>query len=280
MRDRLYSYWCGAGRGARMKYREASGRWRRRVFRRPWLILVVLGAATLLAAALEDHSLGALMLGFLLGSLLAGYIAVLQSPPAYIENWLVGAEGERRTARVLAPLRRQGYVLFHDLPDRRTDEHDRPGNLDHIVICTGGVFLLDSKQLGGETSIHGDNVQVQRRDDDDASYDLRWLAHGMRGRAVRLQEDIAEQTGISFVRPVVVFWNPFPAGVVDGETVAFIHGERLGSWFEEQPVKIAPDAVARTAEAIIAARPPEHRGWRRQPPRLLATAGPPSSTAT
>lgn len=271
MRDWLYSYWCGAGRGARAKYRTASGRWRKRVFRHPWSILVLLAAATVLVAALERHSRWPLALGFLLGALSTGYIAILQSPPAYIENWLLGSDGERRTARALAPLRRQGYVLLHDLLDRRTDEHDRPGNIDHVVVCEGGVFLLDSKQLGGEASIDADNVHVQRRDDDDASYDLPLLARGMRGRAVRLQEDIAQQAGISFVQPVVVFWNPFPAGVVDGETVAFVHGERLGGWLEAQPAKITPDAVARAAAAIVAARPSERRSWRRRLFGLVAT---------
>jgi hypothetical protein len=80
------------------------------------LILAVLGSATLLAVVAEEHSLWPLSLGFLLGVLLTGYIAILESPPAYIENWRTGSEGERRTARALAPLRRRGYILLHDVP--------------------------------------------------------------------------------------------------------------------------------------------------------------------
>lgn len=268
MRDWLYSCCCGAGRGAHAKYREASGRWRKRVFRRPRLILAVLAGATWLAWVLAGQSRWPLALGFLFGALLTGYIAILESPPAHIENWRTGSEGERRTARALAPLRRRGFVLLHDLSDRHTNEHDRRGNIDHVVVCSGGVFLLDSKYLGGEVSIDGDNVHVQRRDDDDASYDLPRLARAMRGRAIRLQEDIVAQTGVPFVQPVVVFWNPFEAGVVTGETVVFVHGERLGSWLEGQRAKMTPDAVALVADAIAAVRPPARRGWRSQLPRL------------
>ena len=270
MRDWLYSFCCGAGRGARVRHREASGRWRKRVFRRPWLILAVLGSATLLAAVAEQHSLWPLSLGFLLGALLTGYIAILESPPAYIENWRTGSEGERRTARALAPMRRRGYALLHDLPDRRSSDHRYRGNIDHVVICAGGVFLLDSKYLGGAVSVLGDKVRVQHRDDDEASCDLMLLARGIRGRAVRLQQDIEQQTGVSFIQPVVVFWNPFEAGVVTGENVAFVHGTRLSGWLQEQPVRRPVLEVAHVADAIAAVRAPEHRGWRNRLPRLRA----------
>jgi hypothetical protein len=47
--------------------------------------------------------------------------------------WRRGAEGERRTARLLGPLARQGWVALHDLaiPSSRA-------NLDHLVIGPGG----------------------------------------------------------------------------------------------------------------------------------------------
>src|SRR5580692_4228638 len=194
---------CGAGRGARKKYRAGVGRWRKRVFRHPRLILVLVS---------------------------------------------------------LAPLRRAGYVLLHDLPDRQRAD-GTAGNLDHIVVCTAGVFLLDSKYLGGVASIHGDTVHVQRRDDDDESYDRTRLASGMRGRAVRLQQDIAPQTSVRFIQPVVVFWNPFPQGVVAGENVMFLHGERLVAWLRQQPEKMPENTVRDVARAIADARPPEHCSW-------------------
>jgi len=279
VRDWLYSFCCGAGRGARVRHREASGRWRKRVFRRPWLILVVLGWATVLAAVAEEHSLWPLTLGFLLGALLTGYIAILESPPAYIENWRTGSEGERRTARALAPLRRRGYVLLHDLPDRRISEHGYRGNIDHVVVCAAGVFLLDSKYLGGEASVLGEKVRVQRRDDDEASYDLPLLARGIRGRALRLQQDIEQQTGVSFIQPVVVFWNPFEAGVVIGENVAFVHGTCLSGWLQEQPARTPAVEVAHVVDVIAMVRAPEHRGWRNRLPGLgVAGRGVPATS--
>jgi Nuclease-related domain len=58
-----------------------------------------------------------------------------------------GGEGERRTARLLERLTRDGYVVFHDLA-----VPDSPANVDHLVIGPSGVFVIDSKQWSG--SIH------------------------------------------------------------------------------------------------------------------------------
>lgn len=261
MRDWLYPYYCGAGRGAREKYREVHGRWRKRVFRRPRLIYVGLVTPIVVVAVLERHHLWLWGFGLFWGIILGGYFALLESPPARIENWRTGFEGERRTARALAPLRRRGYVLLHDLPDRRTSEHGRRGNIDHVVVSPAGVFLLDSKWLAGEASIDRDSVHVQMRDDDDDSYDLPHLACGMRGRAIRLQEDIVQQAGVRWVQPVVVFWNDFEAKLVVGDKIVFVHGDRLVGWLEEQTLKMTADRVVRVASCITDVRPTEHRAW-------------------
>jgi hypothetical protein len=58
--------------------------------------------------------------------------------------WRRGAEGEQRTARLLAPLERRGYQVFHDLAV--------PGsaaNVDHLVVGPTGVYVIDSKRYGG-----------------------------------------------------------------------------------------------------------------------------------
>jgi hypothetical protein len=65
-------------------------------------------------------------------------------PSAYAVAWRRGAAGERRTARLLGPLERQGWAVLHDLAV--------PGsaaNIDHLVIGPGGVFVIGSKQYRG-----------------------------------------------------------------------------------------------------------------------------------
>jgi len=267
MRDWLYTYLCGAGRGAQDKHDDAARRWRRRVLRR---LQVPFGAVAVLLIVLEmtNRDLTSWCLGLGLGVLIGIYTVLRDSPPAHIERWRRGAEGERRTARSLAPLRRSGCVLLHDLPDRRSSGRDLKGNIDHVVVSTAGVFLLDSKWLGGEATIDGDVVRVQMLDDEDASYEMSRLASGMRGRAVRLQEDIAQQTGVRNVQAVVVFWNRFPAGLVEQGRVVYVEGARLAEWLRQQSPTIAAEQVPFIANAIREARTPAKRTpWERMRPR-------------
>jgi Nuclease-related domain len=271
VRDWFYPYYCGAGRGMRTKYNETSGRWRKRVFTRVRWIFVALAVPIVVGsvvAILGQHPFWIWGSGMAMGALMTVYIAARESPPGYIENWRTGFEGERRTARVLAPLRRDGYALLHDLPDRRSSKEEYKGDIDHVVVCTAGVFLLNSKWLGGEVSIRGETVHVQRRDDDDDSYQIPKLASGMRGCAVRLQEDIAQHTGVQWVQPVVVFWDKFDAELVVGDKIVFVHAEQLTGWLREQKPRMTAERVAQVAACIQDARPSKHRRWWSRVPTL------------
>jgi hypothetical protein len=61
--------------------------------------------------------------------------------------WQRGANGERHTARLLRRLTQDGFVVFHDLAVPGSE-----ANVDHLVICPTGVFVIHSKQWSG--SIH------------------------------------------------------------------------------------------------------------------------------
>jgi hypothetical protein len=68
-------------------------------------------------------------------------------PSEQARTWQRGAHGERRTARLLDRLTRDGYVVFHDLAVPGS-----PANVDHLVIGPTGLFVIDSKQWTG--SVH------------------------------------------------------------------------------------------------------------------------------
>jgi hypothetical protein len=74
-------------------------------------------------------------------------------PSEQARSWQRGAAGERRTARRLHRLPRDGYVVFHDvaLPGS-------PANVDHLVIGPSGVFVIDSKQWTGQVYQSSDGL--------------------------------------------------------------------------------------------------------------------------
>jgi hypothetical protein len=74
-------------------------------------------------------------------------------PSEQARTWQCGAHGERRTARLLDRLTRDGYVVFHDLAVPGS-----PANLDHLVIGPSGVFVIDSKQWTGSVRQGADGL--------------------------------------------------------------------------------------------------------------------------
>jgi Nuclease-related domain len=74
-------------------------------------------------------------------------------PSEQARTWQRGAHGERRTARLLDRLTRDGYVVFHDLAVPGSD-----ANLDHLVIGRSGVFVIDTKQWTGQVRQGADGL--------------------------------------------------------------------------------------------------------------------------
>jgi Nuclease-related domain len=92
-------------------------------------------------------------------------------PTADTQTWRRGAQGERRTARLLTSLERRGYQVFHDLAI--------PGsaaNVDHLVIGQTGVFVIDSKRYHGHLHYAARQLWHGRRPLDRTLETLWWEA--------------------------------------------------------------------------------------------------------
>jgi len=181
-------------------------------------------------------------LGLLAGCTLALYMALRDSPPAYIEKWRWGSQGERRTAKVLRCLPRQAWRVWHDI------DGGNGTNIDHVVVGDAGLFLLDSKNYSGEGRIEDGELRVRWLEDPDDG----WVCHGivsrMRGASAELKEKIEAVTGVRvWVQPVVVLWMTFPQRVAQVSDVFFVHGEALKEWLLERK----PSARLSANERII-----------------------------
>ncbi|WP_134772996.1 nuclease-related domain-containing protein [Ornithinimicrobium flavum] len=74
---------------------------------------------------------------------LGGLILAVSDDPQTTKAWATGAVGEERLGRRLDPRRPPGRVL-HDrgIPGSRA-------NLDHLVVCPTGVYVVDAKRYQG-----------------------------------------------------------------------------------------------------------------------------------
>ncbi len=267
-----------AGGSAQQEYERRRARERERMRRAlpVSVAFVVVGLVagylvTLAAVAAIDHAfagstrshvqlvgpglahLAALVAGVALGGSIA--VSAWGRRPA-IEAWGRGAEGERRTARALAPLEREGFVMLHDrrLPGARW-------NVDHIVIGPAGVFVIETKHLSGKVAIAGDSLRLRGRSADAYLTEV-WREAGA-VQAV-LARELA--TPAMDVRPILCVpgaelgWSRFREPVAQGVRV---HGPRgMVRYLRNLPKRLTLGQVAELAAAVEGALPPIGDGGR------------------
>ncbi|HEX8861978.1 MAG TPA: nuclease-related domain-containing protein [Actinomycetes bacterium] len=132
------------GASAMTHYQQArASQWASFVRSLPWRLAGVIAAGVL--AGTLTHSAGPRLAGPA-AALAAGLVGwrLRFRVSAETAAWRRGARGERRTARALRKLIRQGWTVLHDvaIPGSRA-------NGDHLLIGPPGVFLVDSKAWHG-----------------------------------------------------------------------------------------------------------------------------------
>jgi hypothetical protein len=198
------------------------------------------------AAAVLAGGLGGGLLGTLVAPRLAGLFALVAAaglawglrfrPSADTLAWRRGASGERRTARLLAPLERHGWAVLHDLAIPGT-----PANIDHLVIGPGGALAIDTKQYRGRLHLDG--------------YGMLW--HGRRLlvstlRRTRWEADQADQVlGIADLQIpaiVAVHGAGVPWGRVHTDGATVVPARRVPELLQALPPILGPERVAWLAD--------------------------------
>jgi hypothetical protein len=159
-----------------------------------------------------------------------------------IEQWQSGAFGEQRTARELSKLGDEWFVL-HDLPRRNGT------NIDHVVVGPPGVYLLDSKNLGTEVRVHGDEL-IALRPDGRQHYRNRTAGSKVRGAAVALSHALTAARSGCWVHAVLVVWGDLPERHVPATNLDWVAGSHLVKWLTNLPAHRNPDRLARVKSAL------------------------------
>jgi hypothetical protein len=201
----------------------------------PWRVAAILGMG---AGGGVLGSLLAPRLGLVVGGLatfVAGWGLRFQPSPDAIARRR-GAAGERRTARLLEPLERHGWVVLHDLsvPGSRA-------NLDHLVIGPGGVFVIDSKQYRGGLQLDSAGRLWH------GGYPLAPALSAVSFEADRAAQ-VLPDPGVAVVPIVAVHGVQVPWGKVVNDGVPVVSGRRLPSLLRELPPVLGPERIAALAD--------------------------------
>jgi hypothetical protein len=224
------------GGSAQARWRRArAAEWAAWIRTLPWRVAAILAIG---AGGGGAGSLLAPRLGLVVGGLAATAAGwgLRFRPSQDARAWRRGAAGERRTARLLGPLERQGWVVLHDLAVPGSQ-----ANLDHLVIGPGGVFVIDSKQYRGRLQVDSSGRLWHGR------YPLAPAL-----RAVGFEADRAAQVltnpGVAVVPIVAVHGAQVPWGKVVTGGVPVVPARRLPSMLHQLPAVLGPERIADLAD--------------------------------
>ncbi len=225
-----------AGQFAAERYEIRYRAWLRRVWWALPLVALPLVAIFVMFGVLFYREHMEFFWGLGIGAGVALAVALAQSPPAHIERWRQGAEGERATARALRPLAKSGWVLINDV------QRDR-GNIDHVLVGPAGVFVLETKNLNGLASVADDVLKVRYRVAADG-YALDRVGTATRGRAASLHVQL-RGAGVrpGWLQAVVVIWADFQQRSVESDRTLWIHGKHLRAHVQLLPPRLNSDEI-------------------------------------
>jgi hypothetical protein len=119
--------------------------------------------------------------------LLGGMILALSDEPQSTKAWATGARGEVILGRVLDALISPGIRVLHDrrIPGSRA-------NIDHLLVCATGVYVIDAKKYEGRPSLRVDGGILRPRSETlmVGSRDETKLVHGIRTQMRRVEDHL------------------------------------------------------------------------------------------
>lgn len=244
----------GPGQSAQQVYKRRLRSWRASARRR---FLIGLAPVLALAGVLEWwigwHGIGVPLFGHIAAlAVVLAWCGTLTAPQ-HVRAWRSGAEGERRTARMLAPLARRGAVILHDRALGKV------ANLDHLAIGHWGIACINTKNWqarGTRVAVSPDGgtlwygAHAQNREVAKAQGEARQAAAALRRPLDGLPVD---------VRPIIAVHGA-PVGrrgilIFDG--VVVIEARRLRGHLRKQRRVLSPAEVAQAGQAADQALPPK-----------------------
>ena len=150
-----------------------------------------------------------------------------------------GRDGERDVAEILDELKRQGANVLHDIPGER-------GNIDHVVICSHGIFVVETKAWSKPANIwemgfDGERIHIATRAPDAAPIVQ------CKAEVGDIKSLLKESTSKTFpVRGVVVFldWFVNRKPGARGAEIWVLNPKELAGWIGREPDILSAADVA------------------------------------
>ena len=151
-----------------------------------------------------------------------------------------GRDGEKAVGQYLELLRENGAKIFHDIPAKGF-------NLDHVVICKSGVYVIETKTFSkpdkGEAKIlfNGEAIFLNGKIENNKP------VVQVKAAANWLKDLINESTGRKFaIKPVVVFpgWYIEPTSEAKSSEVWVLNPRALPAFIGNSKEQLSTEEVS------------------------------------
>ncbi|MFG2225358.1 nuclease-related domain-containing protein [Streptomyces sp. NPDC048644] len=172
---------------------------------------------------------------------LAGAVGISTRAGRLADRSAAGAEGERRTARRIAPLTSEGWVILHDraLPRGKA-------NVDHLAISpTGTVLLPDTKRWSAKWRLRVVNGRLLH-----GSLDVTNRLRGVRHEARIVQQAL----GVPVTPLVLMDGAPLEGGELAVDGIRIVPADRACAVLRglgRVPGQRRADDLANAAERLL-----------------------------
>ena len=156
-----------------------------------------------------------------------------------VRNLKKGRDGERQVAELLDELKRHGDHVLHDIPGEK-------GNVDHVVIGTRGIFVVETKAWSKPDKVwqmdfDGEHIHIATRTPDAAPIIQ------CKAEVASIKALLRESTSKLFpVRGVVVFldWFVNRTPSARGSDIWVLNPKELAGWIRREPESLSAADVA------------------------------------
>ncbi|MDD2272431.1 MAG: nuclease-related domain-containing protein [Desulfuromonadaceae bacterium] len=150
-----------------------------------------------------------------------------------------GAAAEVKVAATMAELP-EGFTAFHDLAFSGF-------NIDHVVIGTSGIFLVETKSHGGKVTTEGDKLLLNGNPTDKDFINQTW------SQTYQLKSFLKEQTGKEYqVKPVLCFSKAFVQLRQAIKGVAVVNSKFLNELLQRQKPLLSSEDLKAVSAALKA----------------------------
>lgn len=165
-------------------------------------------------------------------------------PPRDPEREARERDAYERTHRVLLALPEQQWTVVSPYPLRH-------GQVAHLVVGTGGVYLVVARKPPGSVRVKDGVPWLRQTGDAQRERPGTDVARKAMDPAQALAREIRSRTGRGpAVHPVVVLWSEFPQRLVQTNQVTFVHGSDFAGWLRSRPPELDRPGLDEVAQAV------------------------------